>query len=36
MRKRRHHNTFGSRSIRRGKPAEQLKRIAEKLHIKYE
>lgn len=36
MKLRRHHNNKGSRQVRRGKCAAQVKRIAAKLGLRYE
>ena len=36
MKTRKHHNNKGDRQIRRGKTREQVKRIAQKLGIRYE
>jgi hypothetical protein len=35
MQKRRHHNTKGTRQIKRGKCADKVEYIAKKLHIPY-
>lgn len=36
MKTRRHHNNKGTRKIRRGKPAKQVRQIAAKLGLRYE